>query len=171
MQTSFCKSLTLTVLALVSVQQVSAFAPLDTFKEVGRDSYTVHGVFCDLVVTTALHDFVKKHLPNQHFLSLGSMSIDAHDLFNALADAVATVVDEYVFKDKLDYVNAVKVSCAGTLAHKVFVELLTQLGVADQVSDEVKDNYDRFGKAWFSKALGQSLNDAVSKLVNRTSGN
>ncbi|MEX0849697.1 MAG: hypothetical protein WD055_05690 [Candidatus Dependentiae bacterium] len=175
MQTSFCKSLTLTVLALVSVQQVSAFAPLDTFKDVGEKEYTIHGVFRDLVVKTALHDLVKKHLPNKHFVSLGSSTLDAHDLFNALADAIAVVVDEYVFSDKFECVDtvtdAVKVSCAGTLAHKAFVELLTLFGVVDQVSDEVKDNYDRFGKAWFSNALGKSLNNAVSQLVNRASGN
>lgn len=162
MQSSFCKGLTLSVLALASVHQANAYSVINTFKETGKEKLTVRGAFNDMVVKRALHIFIKEHLPNFHFCNINKTSVDAHDAFNALADAFADIADQQLFDGGADYVGEVRLSLAGTFAHKLWEALLDVTGVAAHVGQEVRDNYDKFGKAWFSKAFGTCLNDAFN---------
>ncbi len=171
MQVSFGKSLTLSVLALASVQQAQAYVVMDAFKNSGKHAYSVHGVLRDLVVKKALHTFVKEHLPNSHFFSLSNTSFDLHDVFNALSDAVAEIVDGHVFKGDANYVGEARMALAGSFAHKLWEALLDITGVSARFDDEIKDNYDKYGKAWFSRAFAICLNDAFDQTVAHFSSN
>ena len=165
MQKSFCANVMFTVLVAVSAVQVRAECEyLDAFRDAGKHSFTVNGAFRDLVLKTALHEFVKEQLPNSPFFKLGSESFDLQDLFIALSDALADVLDGHFMGNDVDYHKAVRHACVGHVTHKLWVALLDVVGVSKHISDDVKEQYNNYGKAWFSKAFAISVDKAIARI-------
>lgn len=165
MQKSFCANVMLTVLVATSATQVNAeFDLLDSFRESGAHSFSVHGAFRDLVLKAALHEFVKEHLPNSPFFKLGTQEFELQDIFVALSDALAEVVDGHFMGNAVDYHKTVRHAFVGHAAHKLWVALLDIVGVSSRISDDVKDQYNKYGKAWFSKAFALSVDKAIARI-------
>lgn len=162
---SFCANVMFAVLVAASAAPVNAECPyLQPFREAGEHHFTVHGAFCDLVLKTALHEFVKEHLPNSPIFKLGSEDFDLQDLFIALSDALAEVLDGHFMGNAVDYSKTVRHACVGHAAHKLWVAFLGAVGVSKHISDDVKEQYNKYGKAWFSKAFAISVDKAVDRI-------
>ena len=163
MQKSFCKAAVLAGLVLVPhVQAENEY--LRSFRRAGDEVYSVHGLFRDAVVKTFFHDFVEEQLPNAALFSIGEQEFNLHDVFKALSDALADILDGHIMADPVDYSETVRHACVGHVAHKLWIALLHVIGVNNYVSDEVKDHYKKFGKAWFSKAFALSFDHALKSL-------
>lgn len=165
MQKSFCANVLFTVIVAASAVQVRAeWGILTSFRESGEHSFSVHGAFRDLVLKTALHEFVKEQLPSSPFFTLGSENFDLQDIFIALSDVVAEVADAHFMGKEVDYNTTVRHAFVGHAAHKLWIALLDIVGVSKQISDEVKEQYHKYGKAWFSKAFALSLDKAYERI-------
>lgn len=165
MQKSFCANVLFTVLVAASAVQVKADCELlNAFRESGVHSFSVHGAFRDLVLKTALHEFVKEHLPNSPFFKLGTQEFELQDIFVALSDALADVADAHFMGSAVDYHRTVRHAFVGHAAHKLWVALLDVVGVSKHISDDVKEQYNKYGKAWFSKAFALSLDKAYARI-------
>lgn len=166
MQKSFCARAMFTVLVSASAMQVNADCGLlESFRETGSEYFSAHGAFRDLFLKTALHEFVKEHLPNSPFFKLGSQDFELQDIFVALSNALADVADATLFsKDAVNYHTTVRHAFIGHAAHKLWLALLDVVGVSKHISDDVKKQYNRYGKAWFSKAFALSLDKAYASI-------
>ncbi len=162
MQTSFCKKLTLSVLALISVQQASALNLRKNLKDARDATFTCRAIFFrDLVAKKFFHKLVEK-LPNQHIVSLRNASFDVHDVAKSISDAMANVLDAHLFAAKgADWKLETKLALFGTIAHKLFEELIDIAGLTEHTED-LKEHYELFGgKAWFSRAFALAIDDAL----------
>ena len=168
MQKSFCAPVMFTVfLVAANAAPVKAECQyLKPFREAGKHHFTVHGAFNDLVVKTALHEFVKEHLPNSSFMNIGNQDFNLQDIFIALSDACAEIVDAQFMGDEANYNTIVRHALVGHLAHKVWVAFLDVVGVSQRISDDVKKQYRKFGKAWFSKAFAIGIDTMIAQLQN-----
>ena len=165
MQKSFCANMLFAVLVAASATQVRAECEyLNSFRDAGKHTFTVHGAFRDLVLKTALHEFVKEHLPNSPFFKFGGESFDLQDIFIVLSNVVAEVADAQFMGDAVDYNTTVRHAFVGHTAHKLWLALLDIVGVSKHISDDVKENYNKYGKAWFSKAFAISVDKAIARL-------
>lgn len=165
MQNSLCTRVMFMMFAAAATVQVKAECEaIRPFRDTGAGLFTVHGAFRDAVVKTFLHEIVKDRLPNSPFFKVGSEEFDLQDIFLALSDALADVCVARFMNEQIDYPTTVRHAFVGHAAHKLWVALLGVLGVTKYISDDVKDAYNTYGKAWFSKAFAISIDNAIARI-------
>lgn len=168
MQKTFCTNVMLGFLVATSAVQINAECELLTaLRTAGAEQFTVHGVARDWFLKAALEDFVKAQLPNSPFFSLGHQDFELHDLFIVLSDSLADVLDAQLMGGSVDNIEALRNAFAGRFAHKLWIALLDVAGISNRVSDDVKESYNRYAKAWVTKAFAVSINKTIDRLTAR----
>jgi hypothetical protein len=163
MQKTFCTRLMLAVLLTTGTVQMQAECDyFDAFREAGVHTFSVHGAFRDMVLKTYLHEFIKEQLPNSPFFKVGEQQFDLQDIFTALSDALADIADAHFMGNTVDTHEVVRHAFVGSAVHKLWIALLDVIGVSKHISDDVKKQYKRYGKAWFSKAFAISVDKAIA---------
>lgn len=167
MQKPFYTKLMLAALLVTNVPYMLASEEeqaLCPFREAGKELFSVHGIFRDMVVKRILHNFVHERLPNQALLTVGGQRFDIHDIFIALSDACANILDAHLMRAGVDYRTEIRHACVGSLMHKLWIALLNVTGIEAYFGEDVKDAYNKYGKAWFSKAFALSVDRAFARL-------
>lgn len=161
MYMSSSKKFFLVAIALVSAHQSEAkcyFA--NSFKRVGEEAVTVNGLFTNFVVHPFAARLVKENLPDSVLLELGSLQLQAHEIWQLFAAMIVEAVNAKLLgQTETEIQHTAKLMVYGAALHKALVTGVKALGLNAYFDDADKENYDNYGKGLMQAFLAGALDE------------
>ena len=163
MNTYMGKSLALAVLALVSFES-RAF--LSAIEEANSD-VTAEWIAREGVFKPFARELLNNNLPTGELFAAGPLSLHLSELWDTFADIFVEYTRAKLFNGN-EY-DAVRLTTFGALGHKLWIAICDATGLTDQVSQQTRDNYDRWGKPYFKAVFAHAIDNAFKNLSSKSS--